>query len=103
METKIRSVTTCVERAIETHRDSIDPSTLLDVAIGLGSLSEEERRDAVLGMCGSLVERELRGLMEQIVRESAERLLNDATIEIAAFAIALHGPAEARTMFPVRG
>lgn len=103
METRFRSVTTCVERVIEAHRDSIDASALLDVAIGLGSLSEEERRQAVLGMCGSLVERELRGLMDQIVRESAERLLDDAIIEIATFAIALHGPAEARALFPARG
>lgn len=102
METKFRSVTTCVERVTEEHRHSIDPSTLLDVAIGLGSLSEEERRDAVLEMCGSLVERELRGLVEQIARECAERLLRDATIEIATFTIALHGPTEARAMFPVR-
>ncbi len=102
METKFRSVTTCVERVTEEHRHSIDPSTLLDVAIGLGSLSEEERRDAVLEMCGSLVERELRGLVEQIVRECAERLLRDATIEIATFAVALHGPTEARALFPVR-
>jgi len=102
METEFRSIETCVERAIEAHRGSIDPSTLLDVAVGLDALTGEERRDAVLGMCGSLVECQLRGLVDRVVRQSAERLLQDATIEIAALAIALHGPAEARALFPIR-
>ena len=73
-----------------------------DVAVGLDALTGEERRDAVLGMCGSLVECQLRGLVDRVVRQSAERLLQDATIEIAALAIALHGPAEARALFPIR-
>ena len=102
METEFRAVTTCVQRTIEAHRPLIDPAALLDVAIGLRNLSDAERREAVVALCRSLIESELRGPVERLVMENTQRLLDEATVEIAAFAISLCGPVESRALFPAR-
>lgn len=97
------SLANAVERFIDLGRSEASPSVVVDVAIGLMRLSEDERQAAILEMCRSLIEREARALSAHLIGLVSEKLNREPIVEAATLAIALCGAEEAPQLFPTGG
>lgn len=100
-DTDFAILLTAVARMIESHRAASSPADIVDVATGLMCLSELDRKNAIVELCRTAIEREVKPIIENLIHSTANRLNGAALVDAAILAIALCGADEAHTLFPI--
>lgn len=95
------SLADVIDCFIDSYRHEVQPAAVIDVAMGIMRLCEEERRVAVMELCRSLIRHEACMLPAHLVLIAAEKICIGSPLDAATLAIALCGVDGARHRFPM--